>query len=341
MRVPSRQNKLGSDLREQLASLPGWTWEYQFKRSPDRMPRMRLPEWQIGWAALEEYVKETGHAAPPKNFTTTGGVRLGRWALRQRQLYLSGELEREKAEQLWTLPGWVWNVSDAQWERNYAALEAYVLVHGNTYPSSEYETENGQSLASWVATQRKAIKRGTLRQNRRERLEDLPGWDLARPFRARRRTAPISRELPPHYVALWEQGYDELVAYTATHGNPHVPQRYRAETGFTLGHWVSAQRMSYRNGTMKASFPERIQRLESVDGWVWSHFDALWEAGYTQLFEYSRQHETASPGSKFVTDSGYRLGEWVMDQRRKFRSGQLSGQRSERLGALPGWYWEK
>ena len=42
---------------------------------------------------------------------------------------------------------------------------------------------------------------------------------------------------------------------------------YITEDGFKLGVWVNHQRIKYRKNTLSK---ERIKRLESIEGWIWS-----------------------------------------------------------------------
>lgn len=39
----------------------------------------------------------------------------------------------QRIERLEGLPGWAWNVVDARWETNFAALAAYADAHGHSY----------------------------------------------------------------------------------------------------------------------------------------------------------------------------------------------------------------
>ena len=90
---------------------------------------------------------------------------------------------------------------------------------------------------------------------------------------------------------------------------------------------------------MARDFPDRIDRLESLPGWAWNTFDAQWDTGFRELQAYCAEHGAATPGTKLVTASGHGLGQWVSDQRKKHRGGQLSEDRCRRLESLPGWSW--
>ncbi|RFZ55774.1 Helicase associated domain protein [Mycobacterium marinum] len=91
---------------------------------------------------------------------------------------------------------------------------------------------------------------------------------------------------------------------------------------------------------MKRRHPGRTARLETLPGWCWNAFEALWENGFHELQHYyCTTHGSATPATKYVSESGHGLGQWTQDQRRKYRRGQLDERRIRRLEALPGWRW--
>ena len=246
---------------------------------------------------------------------------LGQWAIEQRDNFKRGRLTSNQIARLEALPGWAWNVTDALWEQNYADLRHHLDRHANTYPRANSRSRSGIDLAEWVRRQRAAPD--TLNTERRRRLEQLPGWSW--------------KKVPRR---PWDEAYRELVAYTHEHGTASPLQGTVTPSGLPLGHWVSAQRVAYNRGTMARKFPERIERLESLPGWVWSVADALWENGFAELAAVAEATGSAAPGKSVISPSGFRLGQWVQDQRRKHRRGQLSPERAARLERLPGWYWE-
>lgn len=328
LRNPSRKKKLGAQQRIRLEALPGWSWKREERPQPPTRHR-RDPPAEVAYAVWDESSFEAlrlhaiseGHASPPKGHLSPSGVALGQWATEQRDNFKRGRLTSNQIARLEDLPGWAWNVADAQWEQNYADLRRHLDRHVNTYPRANSRSRTGIDLAEWVKRQRAAAD--TLSSERRRRLEQLPGWSW--------KTVPR----PP-----WDEVYRELVAYTREHGTARPLQGTVTPSGLALGQWVSAQRVAHNRGTMARKFPERIERLEALPGWVWSVADALWENGFAELAAVAEATGSAAPGKSVISPSGLRLGQWVQDQRRKYRRGQLSPERAARLEQLPGWYWE-
>jgi hypothetical protein len=80
----------------------------------------------------------------------------------------------ERLVRLEALPGWVWDVEEANWETGYAVLKVYAEEHGDARPASRFKTPDGYPLGQWVSKQRR--RKFTMTTERRERLEALPAW---------------------------------------------------------------------------------------------------------------------------------------------------------------------
>jgi Helicase associated domain len=91
----------------------------------------------------------------------------------------------------------------------------------------------------------------------------------------------------------------------------------------------------FTEGTLDAS---RRARLEALPGWVWDQRDANWEEGFAALQRFvEREGHAGVPGG--WREGGYRLGQWVSEQRHRHRRGALGLERRARLEALSGWTW--
>jgi len=80
----------------------------------------------------------------------------------------------DRRRQLETLPGWVWDTYEADWENGFGHLQAYVESEGNCRVPTNYKTEGGYPLGGWATRQRQT--KDTMPDERRKRLEALPGW---------------------------------------------------------------------------------------------------------------------------------------------------------------------
>jgi hypothetical protein len=167
---------------------------------------------------------------------------------------------------------------------------------------------DGFKLGSWVSNQK--ARWNSLGDERRQRLQELPGWELD----AR--------------TAYWEEGFRRLQEYAEQHGHTRVPQKYVVD-GYKLGVWLNTQRTNWS----KLS-EERRQRLSQTPGWTLNTLDAQWEEGFDHLLAYVEKSGNALVPNDYIHE-GFRLGQWVTVQRSNWES--LSDERRRRLANLPGW----
>ncbi|QXE92797.1 Helicase associated domain protein [Geomonas subterranea] len=197
------------------------------------------------------------------------------------------------------------------WEVMYEVFAEYVRTQGNAKVPSN-ATVDGYQLGIWVVKQR--ASRGCISQERRERLEALPGWSWD----------PFSDQ--------WEEGFCILKEYVEEKGHARVPQSHKTTGGFKLGVWVNSQRTKRKKLTT-----DRIQRLEELPGWCWNARSYRWEEGFSYLQQYVRREGHARVPTSHK-ESNFNLGGWANQQRS--RKNRLTNERRQRLEALPGWTWE-
>lgn len=131
----------------------------------------------------------------------------------------------------------------------------------------------------------------------------------------------------------WDEWFGELLAYVEREQHCLVPQRYLTKDQRRLGRWVSEQRINCD------SLPaNRRAKLESVVGWIWDVIAEQWEQGFNHLKEFAANAGHARVASGYCTVDGYRLGEWVLNQRRAETS--MTAEQKARLDAVPGWMWD-
>ena len=111
------------------------------------------------------------------------------------------------------------------------------------------------------------------------------------------------------------------------YGDLAVPQKYVAPDGYNLGTWLGTVRKNYRNGKLSA---ERIRQLEGI-GVVWDPIQQLWLRGYAHAEKYYQEHGGLKTGKDYVCDDGYRLGQWLVHQRKEYKAGRMKADRIEML----------
>lgn len=299
-----QRRQLSRERVRRLESLPGWTW------------RLDDAKWEEAYERLERFVRQHGHARVRKEHVEEDGFRLGGWAASQRRHRRS--LTAERSQRLEALPGWTWHTKDAQWEEAYARLETFIEAEHHSRVPSGYRDQDGYPLGRWVVTQRRFWKNGSFSEDRRRRLERLPGWawDLK--------------------TAQWKDGYARLQRFVDSEGHSRVPLQHQDEDGHGLGIWVTVQRREMKAGRLPA---ERARRLAALPGWTLDPFADDWEKGFSRLLQFVEQEGHSRVPSGWRSPDGFRLGSWINGQRNSFRKGKVGEDRRRRLEALPGWAW--
>ena len=129
----------------------------------------------------------------------------------------------------------------------------------------------------------------------------------------------------------WERGFAALCKFRRRKGHccpplRHVESKYNK---FNLGSWVSNQR--YRRDGLSV---ERKRRLDRI-GFVWNGRDFAWERGFAALLNFKRR-EGHCRVRHLHREGDYKLGSWVMVQRRK--RNVMSTKRRARLNKV-GFVW--
>ena len=122
-------------------------------------------QWERNYALLRAFVEREGHANVPATHVEDG-EKLGEWLQRQRQRWQARGMSEEerKAKKVGTAlsdeevarleaVGVVWDVAAAQWEKNYALLQAFVEREGHANVPATH-VEDGEQLGVWLSNQR-------------------------------------------------------------------------------------------------------------------------------------------------------------------------------------------
>ena len=279
--------------------------------------------WELMYQAAEEYFKKHGNLEVTKRYTTEDGLSLGQWLDTQRKVRagkVKGVLTEDRIAGLDRL-GMRWeSKSDRNWERNFAAAQAYYREHGNLLVNVRNGKYEGVELGKWLAQQRTYKKNG-IRGNylTHERIEALEAigmvWDV------------------PDY--LWEQNYHAAVQYHREHGNLDVPYYYVSPDGVKLGVWIANIRFARRNeGSGRAELTkEQAARLDEL-GMIWENKNrAVWERSYAAACRYRKKYGDLNIPVAYVTEDGCHLGRWIRKQREIYRSG-MGKERRRKLEAL-------
>ena len=121
-----------------------------------------------------------------------------------------------------------------------------------------------------------------------------------------------------------------------------VPKNYKTETGLSLGLWLNTQRQIYKGKADGFLTDEQIARLNEI-GIVWDNYrDLSWEKSYLEAKDYYNKFGDLLVPVKYVTESGFPLGVWIMTMRQaraNQRSNTVTEERLHKLDEI-GMVWD-
>jgi superfamily II DNA or RNA helicase len=282
--------------KARLDSVPGWMWD------------VHTQQWELAYGYLTDFVGQEGHCRVPQHYLTSNGFGLGRWVVNQRKDKENASVER--MERLQAVSGWTWNTFDKKWELGLSYLTEFADRERHCQIPQKYRTTDGFRLGLWVSNQRAG--KDDFPVEWKERLEAVSGW------------------LWDARADQWELGFRYLAEFADREGHCRVNGNYRTTDGYRLGQWVSTQRRTQNELPI-----ERRKCLETMPGWTWDALVEKWELGFRYLTEFADCEGNCRVSAKYQTSDGYRLGQWVQQQRNSWKS--MSAERKERLEALSCW----
>lgn len=270
-------------------------------------------EWRRGYKAAREYHQRHGHLLVPQDHRTTDGIRLGDWISWQRYQRRRGSLSAGRIAALDAI-GMEWSPIDTQWDRTWAAAQAYVQRHGHLAIAST-ETIGDIPVGQTIHNYRHRNSRRAA--DRRAQLATLdPWWN-------------------PPWGIRWQRSYYTLRDYHHHYGSAEVARTWRTDEGFHLGEWVHTQKLNWNH--LHADQQQLLLDL-GFQPELSSPREQAWQQGYEAAAAYARTHGHLRVPQSYRTDHGYTLGTWINSVRARYRRGKLTDEQITELDQL-GMIW--
>ena len=259
--------------------------------------------FEQGYEAARSYVEMNGHLDVPAAYVSENGYKLGAWLgkLRERKDHLPSD-QLERIEKL----GINWQGRfEQKWEKAFAIAVDYAEENGHLNPSDN-ERPEGFHLRRWLNQQQKAWQK--LSEQQKEKLFRI-GFSL-------------NRDDP------WEKQYQQAEAYYRLYGHLDIPADYVAANGEKVGEWLREQR---KERTVRQLTASQVSRLNAIGmRWEGTH-KQQWQTGYEAAKAYWDTHGHLRVAASFVTEDGFRLGNWLNAQKRRYYAGKLEEDRMKCL----------
>lgn len=135
--------------------------------------------------------------------------------------------------------------------------------------------------------------------------------------------------------ASWDLMYKVAEAYYHANGNLDVPKRYVTSEGYTLGTWLTTQRLVHEGKIKGTLTAEQTAKLESI-GMRWESMRNLsWEKHYAAARAYFEEHGHLMVNASQKNYQGVNLWAWITNLRTYYKSGiQKAYLTPERIKAL-------
>ena len=304
------------------------------KRFCDKDKSRFTTKWNEFFQMLKDYYKSHGNCFVPKSSDNLDLQRLYSWIRRQADLYRKGRLCTKQIDMLNSVGLFDSSKRDAIWETGFNYYVEYVLNKGLKNITYDYVCPDNYKLGQWIHHQVKAIKNGTIPENRLRRLKEIAFTEMWQP--------PLSLE------QAWNNGYKHLLGFYNRFGLKQVPGRYVCSDGYWLGGWVSKQRKKIRDKSMTTEHLVKLYRINfPVTPYVVEPVDPNWEIGFNHLLDYYEQHGHAYVSRTYKCPDGYDLYNWCDCQRKKAKCNKLTNEQNLKLASI-GFYktartimWEK
>lgn len=207
--------------------------------------------WEQWYELAKEYYNKNGNLLIERSYKTENGRNLGQWICRQRRAkktsqYLLNEEQIKKLDSI----GMVWGVRENSWNSYYDFAKKYYSKNGTINVSQDFILD-GITFGRWVAQQRAMYRKGKLKKERIEKLEDLSiEW------------YPIDKIRDE-----WDKYYLSAKRYYEKNGDLRIPPKYIDENGRRLGLWIERQRRALKPSQYSIS-EEQIKKLNDI-GMIW------------------------------------------------------------------------
>ncbi len=292
----------------------------------ERLNESLTASWELMYLQAKKYYHQNGNLEVPKRYKTPEGYALGGWIFTQRKVRNGeqyGNLDDSKIQKLNEI-GMVWDsVRDLSWEKHFSEAKLYFKTYGDLKVPARYTTKTGVKLGAWInnlRTYRKSgLQKNYLTQSRIDLLDEMGMlWAV------------------PDY--LWERNYNAAMEFYREYGHLDIPLGYVSKNGVKLGNWIRKLRGLRKGSAIGAELTcSQIARLDEI-GMIWANkFERQWEAGFSEAKTYFERYGDLNVPTGYITDAGYKLGAWIVDQRANKKLAPLRRKRLDEIGMI----WEK
>lgn len=290
--------------------------------------------WEKNFNAAKNYYEKNGHLDVPSRFVTRDGLPLGAWLSSLRTWESSGihpkYLSAERKKQLESI-GMIWSKLDYYWEQNFSEALRYYRKNGDLIVPSNFVTDNGVRLGSWIFRQRKlhsgSCKGTPLTAEQTARLNSIGMvWEPEDP---------------------WLMSFNLVKGYYKEHGNINISQS-TVVNGVWLGKWIAEQKKRLKSEKHSDKQREYLNKLplEDVSNIVQGSFSCIIDNQKYEFFS-NKDFENKMSNINYIVISVSSENDWLCFELQP-RKAPITGMSSEwvknykeKIGSGPGFFLNK
>ena len=303
--------------------------------------------WNMMYKLAKKYYEHYGNLKISRSFKTVNGYetdekgyKLGIWISYQSVKYKNGTLSEDRIKKLKEIDMIFGIGRQDAWNMMYELAKKYYEHYGDLKIPNKFKTLNGYEvdkkgykLGIWINTQRTNYNKSILSEDKIKKLEE------------------IGMIFENAYEAFWNKMYELAKKYYEHYGDLKIPNKFKTlngyevdEKGYSLGFWISNQRVKYKNGTLSE---DRIKKLKEIGMIFGIGKQDAWNKMYELAKKYYEHYGDLKVSQKFKTingyetnEKGYNLGLWITTQKTNYNKSILSEDRIEKLEEI-GMIFEK
>lgn len=264
--------------------------------------------WEEKFSRAKKYYEENGNLNVKADYIDSSGFRLGTWIQTLRNIRKGttvGTLTRKMIDDLDSI-GMIWNVSNGlSWDEWYELAASYYHTYHNLLVPQKYITTTGHRLGCWINNQRSA-KRNPRSQRviTVEQVEKLNRIGM-----------------------VWENCGTKRKSqneYPKT-PNTYIPSNISNNESCAIKSSGKSNGICEKNPSVAANRRHRT----------------TWEERFSEAEKYYKEHENLNVPKKYISNSGFRLGQWLALIKCQYRNHdpRLTEENIHRLESI-GMQWD-
>lgn len=164
-RISKKEGNLSNERYQKLEKLGIWNTISRSEKEKN--------EWERKYKVLSLFISENKRL--PLFYEEKDGIKIGIWAVNQKQRYKQGKMSKERYDALNKID--FWNMSDEKsdkerkWNDKYELLLEFIEIYGRL--PKHMEIYKDIKIGYWCSKQRKKKKAGELSEERIKKLENI------------------------------------------------------------------------------------------------------------------------------------------------------------------------